>query len=180
MTKKTALKSSLLLLIPVLAFAADREKGVARLQPTAKESALTGTVSFEETDDGLKIVAEISGAPAGEHGFHIHEFGSCDDAGKAAGAHYNPLSSPHGHVHKDGPKKAHAGDLGNVTVGEDGKAKLEATLPKLGLSAGKFNVGGRAVILHEKADDFSQPAGNAGGRIACGIIQITGKAVPKE
>jgi Cu-Zn family superoxide dismutase len=130
-------------------------------------------VFFEETKSGLKIKAQIKDAPAGEHGFHVHEFGSCEDSGKAAGSHYNPLKSIHGHAVRGGLKKAHAGDMGNITVNADGTAILEVVLPKaVGLVGGKYNVAGRAVILHEKADDFSQPTGNAGGRIACGVIIV--------
>ena len=149
------------------------QKGVAKIKGTAEGSAISGTVTFEETNKGLKIVAQLAGVPAGEHGFHIHEAGSCDDMGKAAGGHYNPLHHAHGDLVKQGFKKTHAGDMGNITASADGKANLEVILPKqIGLSAGKYNVAGRAVILHEKVDDFGQPTGNAGGRIACGVIII--------
>ena len=150
--------------------------GVALMKGTAPDSKIQGKVAFEETGDGLKVKADFTGVPAGEHGFHIHEFGSCEDLGKAAGGHYNPLDMHHGHAANDGLKKAHAGDMGNIQAGEDGQASLEVTLPKkLGLVNGKFNVAGRAVILNEKQDDFGQPLGNAGGRIACGLIGITAK-----
>ena len=112
--------------------------------------------------------------PPGLHGFHIHEFGGCGDSGKAAGGHYNPEGAMHGMLAKDGPHKAHAGDMGNITVDANGGATLETVLPNVHLTGGASSVAGRAVILHEKADDFSQPTGNAGGRIACGPIVITG------
>jgi Cu-Zn family superoxide dismutase len=151
------------------------EKGVAVLKGTAGESSLAGTVSFQDTKKGLEVVATLTGLTPGMHAFHIHQFGSCDDMGKAAGSHYNPKGAPHGYLPKDGPHRAHAGDMGNLTVGPDGTARLETVLPKISLSHGKSTVAGRAVIIHEKADDFSQPLGNAGGRVGCGVILITGE-----
>ncbi|MBI4374845.1 MAG: superoxide dismutase family protein [Elusimicrobia bacterium] len=146
---------------------------MARIEGTSEGSAISGVVWFEDTNEGLKISAELKGVPEGAHGFHIHEFGSCEDSGRAAGNHYNPRTSHHGHVLKDGVKKAHAGDLGNIKAGPDGRAAVSIVIPKLALSNGKFAVAGRAVILHEKEDDFSQPSGNAGGRIGCGVIAIS-------
>jgi Cu-Zn family superoxide dismutase len=151
------------------------ETGVASVKGTAEGTAIAGTVSFQDVKAGLKVTAKLSGLTPGEHGFHIHQFGSCADAGKASGGHFNPMDSPHGFLPKDGLRKAHAGDMGNITAAADGTAVLELTLPRISLSAGKFDVAGRAVIIHEKADDFSQPLGNAGGRIGCGVIVITAK-----
>lgn len=151
---------------------AHADTGVAVMKGTAEGSAISGTVSFQDVKGGVKVIARLSGVPAGQHGFHIHEFGSCEDSGKAAGGHYNPLGSHHGDVVKEGVKKAHAGDMGNITAGADGTASLELTIPRVSLTAGNYDVAGRAVILHEKADDMSQPAGNAGGRIGCGVIVI--------
>ena len=119
------------------------------------------------------MTARLTGVPPGAHGFHIHEFGSCADLGKAAGGHYNPTNTPHGDVLKSGPHHAHVGDMGNISANEKGEATLTATLKELTLSGAPHAIGGRAVILHEKEDDFSQPTGNAGGRIGCGTIVIT-------
>ncbi len=152
--------------------------GVAEVIGTSPTSSISGMVHFEDTPGGLKVSASLAGVPAGLHAFHIHEFGSCADSGKAAGGHYNPMSAPHGQVLKVGMQHAHAGDLGNITVGADGKATLEAVIPGVTLAAGPYTVGGRAVVLHEKVDDFSQPVGNAGGRIGCGPIVLTGAPVP--
>jgi len=143
---------------------------VAQLRPTQEGSLLSGKVSFMETDEGLKINAVVENAPPGKHGFHIHENGSCEDGGKAAGGHFNPESVSHGDILKDGFQHAHAGDLGNIEIGPDGKGTLEKVISKLTLDEGEFGVVGRSVILHEKTDDFGQPTGNAGGRIACGVI----------
>ena len=152
--------------------------GVAEVMGTAPNSHVSGMVQFEDTAGGLKVNASLANVPPGQHAFHIHEFGSCADTGKAAGSHYNPMSAPHGQVLKEGIAHAHAGDLGNVTAGQDGKATLEAVIPGLSLASGSYTVAGRAVILHEKVDDFSQPVGNAGGRIGCGPIVLIGSAAP--
>ncbi|MBI3292198.1 MAG: superoxide dismutase family protein [Elusimicrobia bacterium] len=161
-----------ILLGPSIAWAA---AGVAKVQGTNVGSKITGTVSFQDTRGGVKLSVQLANVPPGTHGFHIHEFGSCEEQGKAAGGHYNPRGVPHGFVPKDGLKRAHAGDLGNIMADPQGNASLEAVIPGVSLSGSKYAVGGRAVIVHEKADDFGQPVGNAGGRIGCGLIVITGR-----
>ena len=160
---------SLLIFSAAPAFANNQAEAV--LKGTAEGSALSGTVHFEQAGDALKVTAEISGAPAGKHGFHIHEKGDCGDTGKAAGGHFNPDKVEHGLLPKDGFTMAHAGDLGNIEIGPDGKGKLEVTVQRLSLGTGKYDIDGKAVILHEKEDDFGQPTGNAGGRIGCGVIE---------
>jgi len=143
---------------------------VAELKPTQEGSPISGKVSFMETDEGLKINAIVENAPPGKHGFHIHEKGDCSNQGNAAGGHFNPDNVPHGDVGKQGFQKAHAGDLGNIEIGADGKGKLEKVIPGLTIEKGKYGVAARSVILHEKEDNFGQPTGNAGGRIACAVI----------
>ena len=150
------------------AFAA---KAQAALKGTTEGSPILGKVNFEETAGGLKVTAEVAGAPSGQHGFHIHENGSCDENGKAAGGHFNPDKVKHGLLSQDGFKGAHAGDLGNLEIGPEGSGRYEATFPNLSLSVGKYKVLGKSVILHEKVDNFGQPTGNAGSRIACGVIE---------
>ncbi|MBI2095533.1 MAG: superoxide dismutase family protein [Candidatus Omnitrophica bacterium] len=144
--------------------------GVVELKATREGSPVKGTVRLEAVEEGLKITAQVEGVPPGRHGFHIHENGSCADEGKAAGGHFNPDNVPHGFPVKDGVSHAHAGDMGNLEAGRDGRGALEITLPHLSFAPGRYGVVGRAVILHEKEDDFSQPTGNAGGRIGCGVI----------
>src|ERR1700733_8038252 len=107
-----------------IASAAYADIGVADIKGTSDNSAVSGTVVFQDTKDGLKISANLTGLPAGKHGFHIHEFGSCGDSGKAAGGHYNPKGSTHGFPPKDGLHKAHGGDMGNITAAADGTATL--------------------------------------------------------
>lgn len=142
----------------------------------AEGSGVTGKVSFTQENDGpLKIVAEVSGVtPGGQHGFHIHETGDCSAPDfTSAGGHFNPTDTVHG-----SPTDAdhHAGDLGNIEIGEDGTGRLEISSDKLSLGPGPNSILDRAIILHEKADDMvSQPTGDAGGRIACGVIELGGE-----
>jgi Cu-Zn family superoxide dismutase len=147
----------------------------AILKGTAPDSKITGNVTLTEEKGGLTIIARVSNVPPGKHGFHIHAMGNCGDMGKAAGGHFNPDKSPHGLYPMDGPMKAMAGDMGNIDVGADGTGNFSVFMPGLTLKDGKYAVDGLSIILHEKLDDFSQPAGNAGGRIACGIIETQTK-----
>ena len=148
--------------------------GTATLKGTAAAyEKISGQAVLTDTPEGLKISVELQGVSPGKHGFHIHEGDSCGEEGKAAGGHYNPDKAPHGLLSKDGFSHAHAGDLGNVEIGADGTGKVETVLSGLTLSGGTHNVADHTFILHEKEDDFGQPTGNAGGRIACGQIQLT-------
>ena len=149
------------------------EHGHAEIRGTADGSAITGTAALTDTPQGLKIIVQLQQAPSGTHGLHIHQSGTCGSGGQAAGGHYNPDGAPHGFVLADGLRHAHVGDLGNIEIGADGSGTLELIVPNVTLSGNRYNVAGRAIILHEWADDFSQPAGNAGGRIACGPVLLT-------
>jgi len=142
----------------------------ARMSGTAEGSAIKGSVHFHEVEGALKVMAQFSGVTPGKHGIHVHEKGSCEDGGKAAGGHFNPHGTAHGFLPEDGLHAAHAGDMGNILIEEDGTGTLVVELPELSL-AGEHGVVGKAVILHEKEDDFGQPTGNAGSRIGCGVIQ---------
>lgn len=147
------------------------EIGHALIQGTSAYPELSGELLFYETSTGLKIIGKLINTPPGVHGFHIHEFGSCAEEGKAAGGHYNPDGVNHGDLLTDSFEHAHAGDLGNVMVADNGTAVWEQTFPGLSLSSGHYSVVGRSVILHADPDDFSQPTGNAGARIGCGTIR---------
>jgi Cu-Zn family superoxide dismutase len=146
-------------------------RATALLKGTATDSIISGEVEFIETAEGLMVLANLKNVPPGKHGFHIHENGSCEEEGKAAGGHFNPDQVNHGFLPHDGHAAAHAGDMGNIEVKENGEAVLSLLLADVNLSGGAYNVLGKSVILHEKEDDFSQPTGNAGGRIGCGIIE---------
>ena len=152
---------------------ASAETGRAVIQGTSEGSSVSGMATLTDTAEGLTVSIHVTGVSPGQHGWHIHQFGGCGDGGNAAGGHYNPEGVQHGFLPKDGFTKAHAGDFGNIDVGPDGTGSLELTLPGLSLSGGTYSVGGRAIILHEKTDDFGQPTGNAGGRIGCGTIVLT-------
>jgi Cu-Zn family superoxide dismutase len=151
--------------------AGDVKDAVAVLHGTKGHEKVHAVVHFTDTGSGVKVSAHITGLePNSEHAFHIHEFGDCTDMEKAmsAGGHFNPEKHQHG---KPGDPNAHPGDMGNVKADATGMAMAEVTLPAASLT-GKNAILGRGVILHEKADDFSQPVGNAGGRIACGVIGV--------
>ncbi len=143
----------------------------ATITGTMPASPISGEVTLTEESGGLRIKGELANVPPGKHGFHIHEKGTCAEEGKAAGGHFNPDKMDHGYMPKDGPMHAHPGDMGNIEAGDGGKASIDVLLPGVTLKDGKYAVSGKAIIVHEKADDFSQPTGNAGGRIGCGIIE---------
>ena len=149
--------------------AVEPTKAIAVLHPT-KGSSVEGIVTFTKSGDEVKVVANLAGLTPGKHGFHIHEFGDCSSPdGKAAGGHFNPTNNPHaGHD----AEKRHAGDLGNIEADGAGKAHLELS-DKMMTMSGENSIIGRGVIVHEKADDLkTQPTGDAGGRLACGVIGI--------
>lgn len=144
----------------------------AEVVPVQPNSKAAGTVRLLETRSGVEVSVRLTGVPPGEHGFHVHEFGDCGAGGEAAGGHYNPLGTTHGMVVKDGVRSSHAGDMGNIVAKDDGTAELVLNLPDVTLREGPLSLAGRSLVLHEKPDDFGQPAGNAGLRIACGVIHI--------
>lgn len=145
----------------------------AIITSTDDPSEVLGEVNFAEGITGLVVNATFQDIPSGKHGFHVHEYGSCTNAGKGAGGHYNPENVKHGYLPEDGFNNAHAGDFGNVTIIEDNTGSLDLTIPGLTIENGRYALAGRGMILHEQEDDFGQPTGNAGGRIGCGIIGIT-------
>ena len=161
-----------LLALGLSASCVQAETGQAIIKGTAEGSAVAGTAALTDTPQGLRVNVHVSNVSPGDHGLHIHENGSCADLGKGAGGHYNPDGVQHGYLPKDGATMAHAGDMGNIIVGADGTGTLEVVLPGVALTSGAHTVNGRAIILHEKTDDFGQPTGNAGGRIGCGPILL--------
>lgn len=144
---------------------------VAIVPTTTTTPGMTGTLTLTDTDEGLWVKGTFQNVPdPGNHGIHIHENGSCAEGGAGAGDHFNPGGVQHGHLPEHGHDHAHAGDMGNVQIKQDGTGQLDVVLPDVGLRKGKYLVGGKAIILHASADVFSQPTGNAGARIGCGII----------
>jgi len=143
-------------------------KAIAVLHPSAG-SKVRATVTFTEEADGVQVRAEIIGLTPGNHGFHVHEFGDCSAAdASSAGAHFNPTHKPH--AGPDTPER-HVGDMGNVQADASGKATLKYVDHQISLTNDERSVIGRSVVVHEKADDLkSQPSGDSGARIACGVI----------
>lgn len=139
----------------------------AMLAPT-KGHTTTGTVVFVQKGNDIEVTARVAGLTPGAHGFHIHEKGDCSAPdGTSAGGHFNPGGHPHGHPHQ-GPH--HAGDMPMLETDAYGNAKLVAVLPGLTLE-GAAGILGKGVIVHAAPDDFkTQPTGNSGARMACGVI----------
>lgn len=150
-------------------------QAVAVIHPT-QGNQCRGVIRFVQTGHSIKVTATVEGlTPNQKHAIHIHEFGDCSapDA-TSAGSHYNPEGHTHGLVHAT---TRHAGDLGNLQADANGKAQYEITVDNVTIAGLKNPIIGRAVIVHAKEDDGSQPVGNAGGRIGCGVIGIA--AMPK-
>lgn len=146
-------------------------RAVAVLSPTTGNQA-RGVVMFTEDGDRVKVVADVEGlTPGANHGFHIHELGDCSAPDAAsAGGHFNPTGHPHA-----GPMAMvrHGGDLGNLKADGAGKAHLELTIDGVTVHDGPTCILGRGLIVHLKEDDLTtQPTGNAGPRIACGVIGV--------
>jgi len=150
--------------------AADIKTAVAVLEPT-EGNQVRGTVTFTGADDGVRVVADITGLKPGEHGFHIHEHGDCSAPdGSSAGGHFNPTGMPHG---GPGAAEHHVGDLGNIKADDSGMAHLDRVYAFLDLN-GTNAIVGRGLVVHSDRDDLaSQPTGNAGKRVACGVIEAS-------
>lgn len=160
------------LLCGILCAPAAAETGRADIQGTRPGSLIRGAASFVPQKGGLKVLLRLTGVPDGPHAVHIHEFGACGDGGREAGGHYSPRGRAHGNALTD-PARAHPGDLGNA-VARDGVLALMGVLPDASLTGRPNPVAGRSIVVHERADSFTQPSGDAGGRLACGVIVVTG------
>ncbi|OXA49934.1 superoxide dismutase [Cu-Zn] [Folsomia candida] len=142
-----------------------------------KGDKVQGTVWFNQEAEGkpVAVTGEIKGLGAGLHGFHVHEFGDTTDGCTSAGPHFNPKGKTHG---GPGDAERHVGDLGNVTAGGDGVAKIDVKDSLISLF-GENNVVGRTMVVHADPDDLgkgghelSKTTGNAGARVACGVIGL--------
>ena len=139
------------------------------------QGANVGTAKFSSTANGVKVSVKVSQMTPGEHGIHIHTVGKCEaPAFTTAGGHFNPTGAHHGAKNSQEPHP-HVGDLDNLNVGQNGKASATFTINGATLADGQnslFHEGGTALVIHAKADDLmSDPSGNSGDRIACGVIE---------
>lgn len=136
----------------------------------------TGTARLMEVRGGVLIALDLRGIPPGPHGFHIHQTGRCEPPFTSAGGHWGLAGQEHGYTSGKGP---HIGDLPNLVAPKDGLVKIEVLAPGVTLGSGPaslMDADGSAFVIHAKADDYrSQPAGDAGDRIACAIIEKPGR-----
>jgi len=147
-----------------------REKAVAEIK--GRDGKDLGTVTIIETMAGVLLNVKLKGLPPGVHGFHVHETGKCEGDFSSAGGIYNPLGAKHGFLNDEGPM---VGDLNNLIVGAGGEVEVELVSPFVTLNTAAeeslFDADGSALVIFERADDHqSEPEGNAGQRIACGIV----------
>ncbi|OYW36845.1 MAG: superoxide dismutase [Hydrogenophilales bacterium 12-61-10] len=134
-------------------------------------SAVSGTLKFHETGDRVvHITGTVEGLAPGKHGFHVHVNGNCDSPdGMSAGGHYAPTGGQHG---APGSNTHHLGDLGNIVADASGRAEVDVTVSGITIALmGTASIGDRSIVIHAKEDDFSDPAGNSGPRVACGVIE---------
>jgi superoxide dismutase, Cu-Zn family len=144
---------------------------VAELKNTSGQPV--GTARFTQAGQVVRIVLEVKGLPPGPHAVHVHAVGKCDPPDfNSAGPHFNPTGKQHGALN---PAGSHAGDLPNITVAADGTGRMETATEQLSLGSGPTSVwdaDGSALVVHAKGDDFrTDPTGNAGARIACGVLE---------
>ncbi len=145
-------------------------RATAQLQPT-KGNKTFGEATFEEAGGKVRVVIYVQGLkPGQEHGLHIHEVGDCGSGdGMSTKGHFNPFGKPHAHA---GTPERHAGDLPALKSDKDGRAKVDVMLDLITVAAGPASVIGRGLVVHADPDDYkTQPTGNAGARIACGVIR---------
>lgn len=142
----------------------------AEILPTEGQTT-GGLIKLTSTGDEVTVQGTVTGLEPGAHGFHIHEKGDCSapDA-SSAGGHFEPADDPHG-APQDPPEEHHLGDFGNITAGENGEAEVNLTDPEVRMS-GPDSVIGKAIVVHAGQDDLeSQPSGDSGARIGCGVIR---------
>lgn len=158
---------------PAMAGSSTAQQGEANLA-SASGSLVSGHLQLMPMGSGVHLTGTIGGLqPGSRHGFHVHETGDCSAAdASSAGGHFNPTGQPHGRAMQGAH---HAGDTDNLVADARGVARVDAHLMGVTLGGGAANdIAGRAIVVHAAADDYSsQPAGNAGARVACAVIEIT-------
>jgi Cu-Zn family superoxide dismutase len=153
-----------------VSFSAHAQTAKASLKDTSGKDV--GSVQLRQTPNGVLLKMSLKGAVPGEHAFHIHAVGKCEAPFTSAGGHFNPASRKHGMEAAEG---SHAGDMPNLHIPANGELTIEIANPMISLAKGQpnslFDADGSAIIIHAGVDDYkTDPTGNAGDRIACGII----------
>lgn len=145
------------------------ERATAQLLPTPGNKTF-GEATFDRTGSKVRVTIFVQGLkPGQQHGLHIHEVGDCGNAAENAKGHFDPLGKPHGAP--QGTER-HAGDLPALTANKQGRAKVQADVDLITLGSGSADIVGRALVVHANPDDYkTQPSGNSGARIACGVIR---------
>jgi len=158
-------------------FLSRKPAAAATVTIAAPNGSTVGTAQLRQSTDGFVTVeATLSSLTPGSHGIHFHAVGLCEGAASfsTAGGHYNPLNKEHGLARPAGP---HAGDAPNIVAGPDGRATVSFTTDRVTLTPGSttlFDADGSALVVHAAADDqVSQPSGNSGARVACGVVRLT-------
>jgi Cu-Zn family superoxide dismutase len=170
-----AIKSSLITGMACVLYALSIAPAAAQTAVSLKDASGkdVGSVALTQLPGGVLLKLDVMGLPAGEHAFHVHAVGKCEPPFTTAGGHFNPDNRKHGLMASDGH---HAGDMPNLFIPADGKLTVEVVNSSITLDKGKpnsvFDADGSALIIHASKDDYkTDPTGEAGGRIACGVIQ---------
>jgi len=158
-------------LLALSTFSVDAQTAKATLKD--RDSKDVGSATLTQTPAGVLITLSVKDLPAGEHAFHVHGIGKCEPSFMSAGGHFNPDEKKHGMMAPDGP---HAGDMPNIHIPAGGELVIEVLNAAVTLEKGKanslFGPEGTALIIHARKDDYkTDPTGEAGGRIACGIVE---------
>ena len=170
-TKNHLLMAGLVLLLGAAASPAAAQTATAPLKDAQGKEV--GSVNLTQTPRGVLVNVSVKGLPPGEHAFHVHAVGKCEAPFTSAGGHFNPDSKKHGLMAAEG---AHAGDMPNLHIPQSGELTVEVLNANITLEKGKpnsvYDADGSAIVIHAGKDDYkTDPTGDAGGRIACGVIE---------